>query len=580
MIFSVAILLPLALSLFDQAGSQEIRITTTGTSERPYCTAPPTSSIDFHYAPFKFSVSDTLRYATSLPQPTATTTYAPPYASLSSILESRSTTTWGSFLPNVKSAIANDTADKYGQAAWTSLWLAANIVNYTTTGLYSTTVSPTPVPTSELVLPPADYLRYEDCYNFPEGFIWGVAGSACQSEGAVGLEGRSPSIQEVIFSQYPTNNYVSNEHYYLYKQDIERLAAIGTEYYSFTISWNRILPFVLPGTPINKQGVDHYNDVLDTVIASGMKPMITLLHFDNPFEFMRDSVTQTHDFGYHRAGWDNVTWPDAFLSYGKLVMSLYGDRVPIWITINEPMLYAANAKGLEHVVRGHAALYHWYKNVMNGTGMVGFKLNNNFGVPLDPNNSTHRDAADWFNDFWLAPVGNPICLGEDYPTAFKQTIKNVTSFNAEDLAIIGNTTDFFGVDPYTPTVISPPPGGIAACAANSSHPLHPLCVEQTWVGSDGWEIGYGSEGTAAYIAPKYFREYFSYLWNKFKKPVFITEFGFPVFAEGQKTLSHQRFDLPRSQYYTSFMSEVLKSIWEDGVDILGVIAWTFVDDWE
>lgn len=28
------------------------------------------------------------------------------------------------------------------------------------------------------------------------------------------------------------------------------------------------------------------------------------------------------------------------------------------------------------------------------------------------------------------------------------------------------------------------------------------------------------------------------------------------------------------------MSEILNSIWEDGVQVLGVIAWSFVDNWE
>jgi beta-glucosidase/6-phospho-beta-glucosidase/beta-galactosidase len=244
------------------------------------------------------------------------------------------------------------------------------------------------------------------------------------------------------------------------------------------------------------------------------------------------------------------------------------------------MLYAANAKGVDNVVRSHAALYNWYHKTLNGTGKVGFKLNNNFGIPLDPNNATHIAAANWFNDLWLGPLGNPLALGQDYPTAWKATMKNVTSFSAADLATIGNTTDFFGIDPYTATVVSPPAGGVEACAANASHPQHPYCVVQTWVGTDGWEIGYGAQGTAAYIAPKYFREYFSYVWNTYKKPVLIAEFGFPVFGEGQKTLSHQRFDLPRSQYYTGIMAEVLKSIWEDNVNIMGALAWTWADDWE
>jgi beta-glucosidase/6-phospho-beta-glucosidase/beta-galactosidase len=52
-------------------------------------------------------------------------------------------------------------------------------------------------------------------------------------------------------------DYVANENYYLYKQDIERLAAMGVKYYSFSIAWSRIVPFGFAGTPVNKQGLDH-----------------------------------------------------------------------------------------------------------------------------------------------------------------------------------------------------------------------------------------------------------------------------------------------------------------------------------
>jgi hypothetical protein len=47
-------------------------------------------------------------------------------------------------------------------------------------------------------------------------------------------------------------------------------------------------------------------------------------------------------------------------------------------------------------------------------------------------------------------------------------------------------------------------------------------------------------------------------------------FGFPVFAEAEKELSDQLFDGPRSGYYQSFLSEMLKASWEDGVDVIGV----------
>jgi beta-glucosidase/6-phospho-beta-glucosidase/beta-galactosidase len=61
----------------------------------------------------------------------------------------------------------------------------------------------------------------------------------------------------------------------------------------------------------------------------------------------------------------------------------------------------------------------------------------------------------------------------------------------------------------------------------------------------------------------------------------VSEFGFPVHAEAERDeLSDQLFDSPRSVYYLSFMSEILKSIYEDGVHVMGALAWSFVDNWE
>jgi beta-glucosidase/6-phospho-beta-glucosidase/beta-galactosidase len=31
---------------------------------------------------------------------------------------------------------------------------------------------------------------------------------------------------------------------------------------------------------------------------------------------------------------------DAFVNYGKIVLSHFADRVPIWVTFNEPLIYS------------------------------------------------------------------------------------------------------------------------------------------------------------------------------------------------------------------------------------------------
>ena len=268
------------------------------------------------------------------------------------------------------------------------------------------------------------------------------------------------------------------------------------------------------------------------------------------------------------------------MNYGQIILSHFADRVPIWVTFNEPLLYSDNGISIDHVIKAHARLYHFYhdSDKINGTGLMSLKFNDNFGVPQDPSNQSHVDAAKHFNDFQLATFANPIFLGIDYPEAYKMTIPDYIPLTAADLAYINGTADWFGIDPYTATVVTPPSYGIAACTVNISDPFFPYCVNQSTLNTWGWDIGYRSQ-SYVYITPTYLRSYLSYLWNTFKKPVVVSEFGFPVWDEADKLLPDQLFDTPRSIYYLSYMSEILKSIWEDHVHVMGAFAWSFADNW-
>ncbi|OBT57017.1 hypothetical protein VE04_03125 [Pseudogymnoascus sp. 24MN13] len=563
---------------------QQVYISADGPSHRPNCeSCNYTTTPTYHFTQFSFTQTETYRTATSRPVPSTTASYAPHFSELSTLVPDLSTTTWGNWDPNA-TAQATDSANPYGNAAWTAMWHAANVSNFTEVPLYTTTVSPTALPTSELILPPADYFGPTDCYTFPEDFVFGVAGSASQIEGAVAMEGKSPSLMEILpGAQGKSKDYVTNENYYLYKQDIERLASMGVKYYSFSIAWTRILPFALPGTPVNQQGLDHYSDLIDFILEKGMVPTVTMFHFDTPLQFFGGNNSQAADdalIGYVNGGYQNETFTDAFVNYGKILLTNYADRVPIWFTFNEPLLYCDNGKSVNNVIKAHAQLYHFYHEDVQGTGKLGIKFNDNFGVPKNPKNQSDLDATNHFNDFQLATFCNPIFLGIDYPEAFKITIPDYVPLTSEDLAYIGNTSDFLGIDPYTATVVSQPPEGVEACAKNSSSPNFPYCVTQETQNVFGWNIGYRSQ-SYVYITPTYLRTYLSYLYNTFKKPVLVSEFGFPVFAESESAaVEDQLFDSPRSQYYLSFMSEILKSIHEDGVNVMGALAWSFADNWE
>ncbi|KAI7201516.1 hypothetical protein D0869_01108 [Hortaea werneckii] len=338
----------------------------------------------YQHKSFFFTQNTTRRTATPIASPTTTTTYAPPYAQLSTLLPSILTTTWGSWRPD--DLQATDTAEPYGRAAWSSLWEEASLVNFTT-GIYSATVSPTPVPTSELVLPPSDPFVPQDCYTFPEDFVMGIAGSAIQIEGATADQGRGPSFGDKFVGpefvlemtgQTPESrdhSYITNENYYLYKQDITRLAAMGVPYYSFSIAWTRILPFVLPGTPLNAEGLQHYDDLINFILEKGMKPVVTLTHIDSPLVFYSNKstsyVSRKNTYGFLDYGMQDPRFEDAWVNYGKIVMSHFADRVPIWVTINEPVTGIDKGASVYTVLKGHARLSHFYHDEIKGKGKIG-----------------------------------------------------------------------------------------------------------------------------------------------------------------------------------------------------------------
>jgi hypothetical protein len=146
------------------AGAQQVYIPINGPSSRPACSANNTYATalpSYSFREFSFTQTETVRTATSRPAPSTTTSYAPPYASLSSLVPDLSTTQWGDWDPS-STATATDGGNPYGNASWSAIWNAVPWVNFTR-GIYSTTVAPTPVPSSQLVLPPPEVFGARCC---------------------------------------------------------------------------------------------------------------------------------------------------------------------------------------------------------------------------------------------------------------------------------------------------------------------------------------------------------------------------------------------------------------------------------
>lgn len=475
------------------------------------------------------------------------------------------------------------------------------------------------------------FYKPDTTYKFPKDFLYGAAGAAGQCEGAVADHGKSPSVLDMIANLLSlagglggsvgailggtgakiVGNYVANEHYYLYKQDIERLASMGMKHYGLSIPWTRILPFALPGTPVNSEAVQHYDDVINFVLSKGMQPMVTLHHFDTPLQFFgggKEYVLQYvegtgnygagSNFGFqnstfegtfivHRATSTSLTTPiDAFVNFAQIVMSHYADRVPTWITINEPQVGSPNGVAVNTVVKSHARIVHFYREVLNGTGKVSMKMSGNPAVPTDPSNQTNIAAAQFYTDIYISPFLYPLGSGRDYPEAYKQVVPDFVPLSEADLAYLNGTMDFVALDAYAAPSVAPSVSNLTACGLNhnsTTNPFYryPICTELSMATPTNWSIGYSPTGSFVfYDSPFNLRTQLQYTWYEYKLPILISEFQLGVPTPPGGRLEDNLYNVPASQYNLSYLTEVLKAIWEDGIDVIGAISWNWGDDWE
>src|SRR5260370_36492580 len=83
--------------------------------------------------------------------------------------------------------------------------------------------------------------------QFPNGFLWGVATSADQIEGAANEDGKGKSIWDT-YAHTPGNikdgstGDVANDHYHRYQDDVKLMKGLGARGYRFSIAWPRIFP--------------------------------------------------------------------------------------------------------------------------------------------------------------------------------------------------------------------------------------------------------------------------------------------------------------------------------------------------
>lgn len=178
-------------------------------------------------------------------------------------------------------------------------------------------------------------------YTFPESFLWGAATSAYQVEGSTEVDGRGESIWD-RFCRVPgavrdgSSGEPACDHYRRWRDDVTLMRRLHLNSYRFSIAWPRLFPN--GSGALNRHGMDFYDRLVDELLAHDIQPLATLYHWDLP--------AGLQDAG----GWVNRDTAFRFRDYAAAMFERLGDRIGLWITVNEPWV----ASMLGHFYGWHA----------------------------------------------------------------------------------------------------------------------------------------------------------------------------------------------------------------------------------
>lgn len=436
--------------------------------------------------------------------------------------------------------------------------------------------------------------------SFPPGFVFGAASSAYQYEGAAHEGGKGQSIWDTFTAKHPekisdgSTGNVAIDFYHKYKEDIKLLKFIGMDAMRFSISWSRVLPSGRVRGGVNEEGVKFYNNVINELLANGLKPFVTLFHWDLP-------QALENEYG----GFLSRKIVDDYRDYVDFCFKQFGDRVKHWITLNEPYVFnyygystgtyapgrCSNYSGTcasgnsatepyivaHNLLLSHAAGVKLYKEKYQNSqkGIIGVTLISAWFQTKYPTTAGVR-ASRRALDFMLGWYLHPITYG-DYPVNMRSLVGHrLPKFSPLESEMLKGSIDFLGINYYT-----------SYYATTSTSAVN--MMELSWsvdgrlnltTEKDGVNIGQPTPLGWLYICPWGIRKLMLYIKEKYNNPtIYITENGMATANNASVPIKEDLNDTLRTTFHRGHLYYLSKAI-KEGVNVKGYFVWSFLDDFE